>query len=52
MVDRLQGLILLTPLWDIRVFWAALQQLILRETDVKAGIIHRRREGQWVLKGV
>lgn len=45
-------LIPLTPLWDVRVLLAALQQLILRETDVKAGIIHGRGEGQRVLKGV
>lgn len=32
--------LVLTPLWDLRLFLAALQQLVLREADVKAGIIH------------
>lgn len=43
--------IFLTPLWNIRVFLVALQQLILRKTDVKAGIIHQRGEGQGVIAG-
>lgn len=33
-------LVLLAPLWDGGLLLAVFQQLVLREADVKAGVVH------------